>query len=123
MTLHFSSPDSYSDNHDNLSWTTSQFANCRQILIYNKVSRQILSHPTVTHFINSGQILHNFFSRFLSALIAHCHARFFFIGFWLLCAAKSKRAPSKTRAKIFYNTPAQNVTNILCKFIPLEGNG
>jgi hypothetical protein len=122
MTLRFSSSDNYASTRDNLSRTASQFADSRQILTYNKVNRQVLSYPTVTHFINGRQILHNFFSRFLSALIAHCRARFFFIGIWLLCAAKSKRAPSKTRAKIFYHHSApilQRVTFILTALLIL----
>ena len=101
MTLRFSSSDSNANIRDILSRTVSQFADSRQPLIYNKVNTEHLSHPTGTHFINSRQFLHNFFSRFLSALIAHCHARVLFIYFWLLCVAKSKRAPSKTRAKKF----------------------
>jgi len=111
MTLYFSSPDNNANIQDNLSWTASQFADSGQIRIYNKVTRLFRFHPTVTHLINSGQILHNFLSRFLSALFAHCRARIFFIGFWLLCAAKSKRAPSKNRAKKFHHHSASIFPN------------
>ena len=134
MTLRFSTSDNHASSRDNLSWTASQFADSRQnpknILspdsssfrltafpsltaflktTYNKVARQLFSPLTVAQAQTATQykILHNFFSRFLSALIAHCRARFFFIGFWLLCAAKSKRAPSKTHAKKF-NKPSSS---------------